>query len=72
VNATAEIMRSYHGESGGGLASLVTKDHPVPHPGHHEALLRVRANSLNAPEFSETGNAFGKIVINQSERRPVS
>ena len=41
-------MRSYHAESGGGLVSLVVKEHPVRQPGAHEVLIRVRANSLNA------------------------
>ena len=45
-------MRSYHAESGGGLASLIAKEHPVPQPGPREVLIRVRANSLNAREFS--------------------
>jgi NADPH:quinone reductase-like Zn-dependent oxidoreductase len=45
-------MRSYHAKSGGGLASLVAREHPVPKPGPREVLLRVRANSLNAREFS--------------------
>ena len=35
-------MRSYHAESGGGLASLVVKEHPVRQPGAHEVLIRVR------------------------------
>ena len=41
-------MTSYHAESGGGLASLVARSHPVPRPGRREVLVRVRANSLNA------------------------
>src|SRR5262249_13696332 len=45
-------MTSYHANSGGGLASLVAKDHPVPQAGPREALIRVRASSLNAREFS--------------------
>src|SRR5262249_56084151 len=45
-------MTSYHANSGGGLASLVAKDHPVPQAGSREALIRVRASSLNAREFS--------------------
>jgi NADPH:quinone reductase-like Zn-dependent oxidoreductase len=44
-------MKSYHANSGGGLASLVAKEHPVPQPGPYEVLIRVRANSLNAREF---------------------
>jgi NADPH:quinone reductase-like Zn-dependent oxidoreductase len=51
-------MKSYHGESGGGLASLVAKDHPVPQPGHREVLVRVRANSLNAREFSVLAGTY--------------
>jgi NADPH:quinone reductase-like Zn-dependent oxidoreductase len=45
-------MRSYHANSGAGLASLVARDHPVPQPGPGEVLMRVRANSLNARELS--------------------
>ena len=45
-------MKSYHGTSGGGLASLVLREHPVPEPGLREVLVRVRANSLNARELS--------------------
>jgi NADPH:quinone reductase-like Zn-dependent oxidoreductase len=52
------IMKSYHANSGGGLASLVAKDHPVPQPGPREVLLRVRANSLNAREFSVLAGTY--------------
>ena len=45
-------MKSYHGTSGGGLASLVLREHPVPDPGPREVLVQVRANSLNARELS--------------------
>jgi NADPH:quinone reductase-like Zn-dependent oxidoreductase len=45
-------VKSYHGQSGGGLESLVAKDHSVPKPGPHEILVRVRANSLNARELA--------------------
>jgi len=51
-------VKSYHGESGGGLASLVAKDHPVPQPGTREVLVRVRANSLNAREFSVLAGTY--------------
>jgi NADPH:quinone reductase-like Zn-dependent oxidoreductase len=51
-------MKSYHGESGGGIASLVAKDHPAPQPGHREVLMRVRANSLNAREFSVLAGTY--------------
>src|SRR6516165_5655656 len=44
-------MKSYHATSGGGLDSLIAKDHPVPEPGPHEVLVRIRANSLNAREL---------------------
>lgn len=40
-------MRSYSVKNGGGLASLVVKEHPIPTPGAHEVLLRVRANAFN-------------------------
>ena len=45
-------MKSFHANSGGGLASLAARDDPVPQPGLGEVLIRVRANSLNAREFS--------------------
>jgi NADPH:quinone reductase-like Zn-dependent oxidoreductase len=45
-------MKSYHAHSGGGLASLAVREHPVPQPGPGEVLVRVCANSLNAREFS--------------------
>jgi NADPH:quinone reductase-like Zn-dependent oxidoreductase len=45
-------MKSYHANSGGGLASIIAKDHPIPEPGPHEILVRVQANSLNARELS--------------------
>ena len=48
-------MRSYHAESGGGLASLVVKEHPVRQPGAH---IRVRANSLNPREFSVLNGTY--------------
>jgi NADPH:quinone reductase-like Zn-dependent oxidoreductase len=44
-------MKSYHATYGGGLASLVLKDHPIPEPGPREVLLRLRASSLNAREL---------------------
>lgn len=36
-------MKSYHGESGGSLGSLVAKEHSVPHPGPYQVLIRVWA-----------------------------
>ena len=45
-------MRSYHAESGGGLASLVVKEHPVRQPGAHEVLIRVRELPERTPESS--------------------
>jgi NADPH:quinone reductase-like Zn-dependent oxidoreductase len=51
-------MKSYHAESGGGLTSLVAKDHPAPQPGPCEVLVRVRANSLNAREFSVLAGTY--------------
>jgi NADPH:quinone reductase-like Zn-dependent oxidoreductase len=47
----SERMKSYHANSGAGLAGLVASEHPVPEPGFHEVLIRVRANSLNAREL---------------------
>jgi NADPH:quinone reductase-like Zn-dependent oxidoreductase len=51
-------MKSYHAESGGGLASLVARSHPVPQPGPREVLVRVRANSLNARELSVLAGTY--------------
>jgi NADPH:quinone reductase-like Zn-dependent oxidoreductase len=45
-------MKRFHAESGGGLESLLAKEHPVPQPGPREVLIRLRANSLNARESS--------------------
>jgi NADPH:quinone reductase-like Zn-dependent oxidoreductase len=45
-------MKSYHGTSGGGLASVVAREHDVPRPGPREVLVRVRANSINFREIS--------------------
>src|SRR5262245_6826605 len=44
-------MKSYHANSGAGLAGLTASEHPIPEPGYHEVLIRVRANSLNAREL---------------------
>src|SRR5262249_32079512 len=46
------VMKSYHANSGAGLAGLVVKEHPTPQPGPREILMRVRANSLNFREIS--------------------
>jgi NADPH:quinone reductase-like Zn-dependent oxidoreductase len=51
-------MKSYHANSGGGLASLVVKEHPIPEPSAYEVLVRVRANSLNAREFSVLAGTY--------------
>ena len=45
-------MKSYHGTSGGGLASLVLREHEQPTPGPREVLIRLRANSINFREIS--------------------
>src|SRR5262249_2805090 len=45
-------MKSYHGSSGGGITSVVLKEHQKPEPGPGEVLVRVHANSLNAPARS--------------------
>jgi len=51
-------MRSYHAESGGGLASLVEKESPVPQPGPRKVLIHMRDNSLNAREFSVLNGTY--------------
>src|SRR5215471_17908563 len=45
-------MKSYHANSGAGIAGLTLKEHDEPQPGPREVLLRVRANSLNFRELS--------------------
>jgi NADPH:quinone reductase-like Zn-dependent oxidoreductase len=40
-------MKSYHANSGAGIAGLTLREHDEPKPGPHEVLIRVRANSLN-------------------------
>jgi Alcohol dehydrogenase GroES-like domain len=44
-------MKSYHADSGAGLAGLTVKEHDEPILGPHEALVKVRAHSLNAREI---------------------
>jgi NADPH:quinone reductase-like Zn-dependent oxidoreductase len=44
-------MKSYHVTYGGGIDSLVLREHEMPKPGPGEVLVRVRATSLNAREL---------------------
>ena len=44
-------MKSYHLTFGGGIDSLVLREHEIPKPGPGEVLVRVRATSLNAREL---------------------
>jgi NADPH:quinone reductase-like Zn-dependent oxidoreductase len=44
-------MRAYHAESGGGLASLAVREQPAPVPGPGQALVAVRAATLNHREL---------------------
>jgi len=44
-------MKSYHVTYGGGIDSLVLREHDIPKPGPGEVLVRVRATSLNAREL---------------------
>jgi NADPH:quinone reductase-like Zn-dependent oxidoreductase len=44
-------MKSYHASSGVGLSGLVLRESQTPTPGPNEALIRVRANSLNYREI---------------------
>jgi hypothetical protein len=48
----SQLMKSYHAMSGGGLESLVLREEETRPPGPREALMRVRANSLNFREVS--------------------
>src|SRR5262249_4555392 len=56
--ATLAGMKSYHVEYGGGLSSLSVREHPQPEPRLGEALVRVRANSLNGRELSILGGRY--------------
>ena len=44
-------MKSYHVTYGGGIESLVLREHEIPKPGPGEVLVKVRATSLNAREL---------------------
>jgi len=44
-------MKSYHANSGAGLAGLTLREHDEPKPGPREALIRMKANSLNFREL---------------------
>jgi NADPH:quinone reductase-like Zn-dependent oxidoreductase len=44
-------MKSYHANSGAGIAGLTLKEHDEPKPGPREILIRMRANSLNFREL---------------------
>jgi NADPH:quinone reductase-like Zn-dependent oxidoreductase len=52
-------MKSYHADSGAGLAGLTVKEHEKPTPGPREVLLKVRANSLTSRE-SKTRRGDGR------------
>src|SRR5215468_4913223 len=44
-------MKSYHANSGAGIAGLTVREHDEPRPGPREALIPMRANSLNFREL---------------------
>src|SRR5262245_15407484 len=44
-------MKSYHANSGAGIAGLTVKEHDEPKPGPREVLIRLKANSLNFREL---------------------
>src|SRR4030095_16632135 len=48
---SGKIMKSYHANSGAGIAGLTLKEHDEPKPGPREILIRMRANSLNFREL---------------------
>jgi NADPH:quinone reductase-like Zn-dependent oxidoreductase len=45
-------MKSYHANSGSGIAGLTLREHDEPRPGTREVLIKMRANSLNFRELS--------------------
>ncbi len=51
-------MKSYHANSGAGIAGLTLREHPQPVPGPREALIKVRANSLNSRELLVLEGAY--------------
>lgn len=53
-------MRSYHLDSGAGLAGLTVRDHPDPVPGAGQVVVAVRAVSLS---FRELMIANGDYVL---------
>jgi NADPH:quinone reductase-like Zn-dependent oxidoreductase len=44
-------MKSFHAYSGAGIAGLTIREHDEPKPGPREALIRMKANSLNFREL---------------------
>src|SRR4029434_3095072 len=44
-------MKSYHANSGAGVAGLTLREHDEPKPGPREVLIGMRANSLNFREL---------------------
>jgi NADPH:quinone reductase-like Zn-dependent oxidoreductase len=45
------VMKSYHVNSGTGIAGLVVREHDEPAPGPNEVVVRVKATSLNFREL---------------------
>jgi NADPH:quinone reductase-like Zn-dependent oxidoreductase len=50
-NRRGIIMKSYHVNSGAGIAGMVIKEHDEPKPGPNEVVVRVKATSLNFREL---------------------
>jgi NADPH:quinone reductase-like Zn-dependent oxidoreductase len=44
-------VKSYHANSGAGIAGLTVREHDEPKPGRGEVLIRIKANSLNFREL---------------------
>ncbi len=47
TGSQSALMTSYHVQYGGGLESLILKEHLIPQPGRGEVLVRIHANSLS-------------------------
>ena len=53
-----EAMRSWHASPGAGIAGLTIREHAIPEPAATEALIRVRATSLNYRELGVLRDSY--------------